>query len=457
LKIKASTKDAYQLVHDGILALARAEQQGIRIDTEYCEKKKQHITRRIDHLQKQIEGTKFYRRWNHIYGSKTNIYSNHQLSNILYKIMKVTPPKLTNKGNMGATDEDALSHIDIPELKLILQMRKLAKIRDTYLEAFLREEVGGYIHPFFHLHLARTYRSSSSSPNFQNIPKRDKEALKICRGALFPRPEHQLLEADFSAIEVNISCQYHKDPVMLSYLKDENSDMHLDMAKQIFIFDSLDKNTPSHSILRQAAKNGFVFPQFYGDYYENNAKGIAEWIKLPQTKWRLGTGIKLSEDKYISDHLIQHGIKSFTHFVEHMKDVENDFWTRRFKGYAAWRKAWVKKYRELGYLKMLSGFVCSGTLRKNEIINYPIQGTAFHCLLYTFIKLDEIMRKESWDSKLIGQIHDSILMDVNPNELVRIETTIQKIVKEELPKFFKWIVIPLEIEIEVYEGDKPWV
>ena len=457
MKIEATTAKAYQLVHDGILALARAERQGIRIDTEYCEQKIQHLTRKIQYLEKKLEDTKFYRHWQHIYGRKTNIHSNHQLSRILYKDMKIEPLKMTGKGVQGATDEAALEQINIPELKTILEIRKLAKIKDTYLGAFLREASDGYIHPFFNLHTVKTHRSSSSCPNFQNVPKRDKEALKICRRALFPRPGHMLVEADFSSIEVMLSCCYSKDPTMINYVKNKKSDMHLDMAKQIFIFDKLDKNVPAHAILRQAAKNAFVFPQFYGDYYGNNVKGLADWAKLPQSRWKSGMGIELPDGRYISDHLSTQGIRSFDKFTEHLKGVENDFWNNRFKVYNAWRKAWVAEYRKKGYLKMLTGFICSGIMGKNEIMNYPIQGTAFHCLLKTFILLDEAMRKEQWDTKLIGQIHDSIIMDVNPNEFEHVQLTAHKIVKEELPALWNWINVPLNIEIDVYGVDQSWV
>lgn len=458
MKVQAATIHAYQLFHDGILALARAERQGIRIDAEYCERKRRHIERKIEYYQKKLEATKLYRRWQRIYGAKINIHSNHQLARILYQVLKIQPPKLTEKSEMGATDEEALEQIDIPELKILLQIRKLAKIKETYLGAFIRERnEDGYIHPFFNLHTVRTYRSSSEAPNFQNIPKRDKESFRICRRALFPRPGHMLVGMDFSALEVMVSCCYHKDPVMLNYVWDKKSDMHLDMAKQIFMFDNLSKDIPAHKLLRQAAKNGFVFPQFYGDYYANNAKGLADWVKLPQSRWKPGMGIELPDGTHISDHLIKNGIKSFDTFVKHIKVVENDFWNNRFKVYNAWRKSWVQKYRKHGNFKMLTGFTCSGVMRKNEIINYPIQGTAFHCLLFTFIQLDKIMREENWESRLIGQIHDEIIMDVHPDEFAHIEQTTHRIVREELPRTWNWINVPLEIEVENYGVDRPWV
>jgi len=106
---------------------------------------------------------------------------------------------------------------------------------------------------------------------------------------------------------------------------------------------------------------------------------------------------------------------------------------------------------------MLTGFTCSGVMKKNEIFNYPIQGTAFHCLLLTFIMLDKVMREEKWDSRLIGQIHDSIVMDVHPDEKEHVESTAHRIVGEELPSKWKWINVPLEIEIDTYGVDQPWI
>lgn len=448
---------AYQLFHDGILALARAERQGIRVDVEYCQRKQEQITRRIEHYENKIAQMNLYKRWTHIYRDKVNIYSNHQLSNILYKHMKLTPPK-TTEGGQGSTDEETLRQFDLPELRLILQVRKLAKVRDTYLGSFVRETgQDGYMHPSFNLHTVKTYRSSSSDPNFQNIPKRDKEAMRICRRAVLPRPGHMLVEADFAALEVMIAACYCKDPVLIEYLKDKQSDMHLDMAKQIFMFDTLDRQIPTHALLRTAAKNGFVFPQFYGDYYANNARGLCEWTGLPARKWNDEDGILLPTGEHIGAHLRRQGVKSFEKFADHIQQVEDDFWNRRFRVYNQWRKNWVEKYRRRGYLKMLTGFTCSGVMSKNEILNYPIQGSAFHCLLMTFVKLDQVMQEENWDSRLVGQIHDSIVLDVRPDELPRIEAVLHKIVRQELPSIWPWIIVPLEIEVEAYDVDGPWL
>lgn len=459
MRVSLHSEEAYKLLHNGILALARAEHQGIRVDIAYIERKREQLSYRIELLEAQFKESDFYKHWVHTTKSgKVNIYSNAQLSVFLYKTKKLTPQKETISGQ-GATDEEALQQLRIPELSDLIEIRKLKKIRDTYLDAFLRESVDGYIHPFFNLHIARTYRSSSDRPNFQNIPKRDKEAMKITRKALYPRPGHQLLEIDYSGLEVRIAACYHKDSTMLHYIENPESDMHADMAKQIFILPDLDKSIPSHNILRQAAKNGFVFPEFYGDYYGNCAIIMAcTWGGLPQGKWGPEQGLEIGADEplFLADHLREHGIRSLNDFTEHLKKIESDFWGRRFADYAAWKNRWWTIYQKYGYIDLLTGFRCSGVMGKNDTTNYPVQGSAFHCLLWSFIELDRIMLEEQWDTKLIGQIHDAIILDVHPDELEHVIEVIKRVTCTDLPKAWPWIIVPLDVEMEICPVDGSW-
>ena len=158
MTINPKTYQAYDLIHAGTLAFARAESQGIRVDVEYAEKKKARLTKKIERLENRLYETKFYRQWQHHSKSKPNINSGTQLAYFLYNVKKLEPAKQTASGK-GSTDDEALRQLNIPELNDILEIKKLQKVRDTYLDAFLREQVNGYIHPSFNLHLVRTYRS----------------------------------------------------------------------------------------------------------------------------------------------------------------------------------------------------------------------------------------------------------------------------------------------------------
>ncbi len=449
--------DASELLHKGVLALARAERQGIRVDMDVANFAFAELTKSIDTLTATFKATKFYKHWEHAAGkSKINFESNEQLANFLYGVKKLTAAKTTVTGK-GAVDEEALKALDIPELTDLIQIRKFKKLRDTYLHNFISESVDGFIHPVFNLHTVSTYRSSSDSPNFQNIPVRDEEAKRIIRSCLFPRIGHQILEIDFSGIEVCSATFYHKDPAMIKYIIDPTTDMHGDMAQQIFFIDKINKKIPVHKHLRGAAKNGFVFPQFYGDYYKGNLVSLSDWGELPvKGKYTDSMGIQMGDGGTLGAHLKKNGLRSAEDFTDHLQKIERHFWEVRFPVYDAWKKKWFKKYQQNGYFDMLSGFRCYGIMNRKEVCNWPAQGTAFHCLLWCFIRIDEIMQEEKWQTKLIGQIHDSMVFDIYPPELDHVLKTVRRVTEVELLEHWKWINVPMTIEAELCQVDESW-
>jgi DNA polymerase-1 len=457
MQTQPTRQDAYKLFHEGILAFSRAEEQGLRIDLDYCRETENAITEEIHTLQSNFFATQFYEKWNRATKGKPNIDSNSQLGYYLYQVKGLKPAKKTASGQ-GSTDQEALDALDIPEIKDLLRIRKLKKTRDTYLKGFQKEQINGYVHPNFNLHIARTYRSSSSNPNFQNIPKRDKETAEICRKAFFARPGNHLVEVDYSSIEVCISACYHHDPQMIKYIENPSSDMHGDMAEQIFFLDKLDKSIPGHKTLRSASKNGFVFPQFYGDYYGNSAPALAcQWGNLPEKgRWKPGTGIEIEKGRHLSDQLLANGQTSLKKFTEHIRQIEEHFWNTRFKVYNQWKEDWWAKYQSAGTIEMYTGFQCKGIMSRNDATNYPIQGTAFHCLLWSFIQLDKFLRKKGYETRLVGQIHDAIVLDVPPAELKTVAKLLRFIMVKKLREHWDWIIVPLDIEIDVSEAGGSW-
>ena len=445
--------DAYTLFHHGSLALQRAEQAGLRVDIEYCERMNKELTEEISKLKAKFEKSELWALWSKKYMGKAKLESNPQLETILYKDLAITPPTKTKKGR-GSTTEATLQKIDVPGLDLILEMRKLRKIRDTYLAAFVREAVNGYIHPFYSLHSVRTYRSSSDSPNFQNIPKRDKKALEICRRAIYPRPGNRLMEVDYSGIEVRVAACITGDKKLAQDVID--GDMHKDMAIELYKLPDLDKRHPGDARLRQGAKNGFVFPQFYGDYYKNNVPILMEWAE----------NVKLKSGETAYEHMKDVGlirmsksgnVTSVDPFLKHVQVVEKRFWSERYKAYGKWKESAWKSFQRTGLIKFPTGFEATGDLSPNEVNNTPIQGSAFHCLLWSLIHLDRIMMKERWKTRIVGQIHDAILLDVNPYELEHVAKTVKEVMVDRLTEAWDWITVPLEVEAEVFPVDGCWI
>jgi len=460
MEIKATTKEAYQLLHDGALAFQHAEKVGLRIDVEYCENKKGELTKEIEKIEDRIKTSKFYHQWERsLTGKKkVNIDSNWQLAHFLYDVKGIKPIKWTTGGKKeenkkGSTDEESLSQLGVPEIDLILRMRKLKKVRDTYLESFLREQVNGVIHPFMNLHLTRTYRPSMDSPNFQNIPIRDEEAMNICRQAVLPHRGHQLLETDYSGIEVLIACCYTHDERLI-YDATEG-DMHRDMAIELYMLNSLNKSHKGEYNLRQGAKNGFVFPQFYGSYYENCAPDLLRWAEKGSLHDGTPALVHLNNKGLVK--LGRSGrVRNYDKFIEHVRNVEDSFWNVRYKTYTRWKKRMWEDYLKDGYIKFLTGFQAGGVMSRKQVMNAPIQGAAFHWLLWSFIEIDRIQREHNWDSKLLWQIHDSIIADIKPGELKEVSQMIEDVTCKQLPKAWDWIIVPLKVEMDLCDIDQPW-
>jgi len=452
MQITATTKDAYELMHRGCLALQKASQNGMRIDTEYCKQKITELNGIVEKHYTRFWKTKTGLLWNKIYKDKRNLNSDPQLRNILFKKLKLKSTKLTSKENQSV-DYEVLSILakEVPEIRHILKIRKYDKAKNTYLKGLLREQVDGILHPFFPTHLVVTFRSSSRSINFHNQPKRDKEFKKIVRSAIYPRPGHQLGAADFSGVEVSIAGCYTEDDRLIYDII--HGDMHRDMAQELYMVDEIDKHHSGENNLRQGGKNSFVFPEFYGDYWRNCAAGLLKWAEISSLRDGTPALIHLQNKRLIK--LDKNGvIKNSDKFEDHVRKIEDDFWNVRYKKYQAWKNTQWKKYTRQGYIDSLTGFRYSGVMGPKELNNYPIQGSAFHCLLWAFIETTE--RIKDWDTFLIGQIHDEAVADIAPTECSAFFKLIQQIACAELLKAWKWIIVPLKIEAEVAPVDSPW-
>ena len=425
-----------QLLMDGALALSRASHFGMRIDMGYLRNKVGHVGKSIERSRRALLSTEEGKLWGKMSGEKLNLDSGPQLSALLFSRLGLKPVDVTEKGN-PRTDDHSLKVLakEAPFLTPLLAMRKEIKTLQ-YLELIQREQVDGFIHPAFNLHTVRTYRSSSNDPNFQNIPIRDPVQGKAVRRCFVPRKGRRIVEMDFGGIEVRVAACYHKDPAMLTYINDPTKDLHRDMAAECFRL-PVDKVTKE---IRYYGKNGFVFPAFYGSY----------WAQIAPNLW------DASDKLGLRPHLAAQGLRTLAQFEDHIKKVERRFWHERFPVYNRWKEKWWRQYLARGYIDGLTGFRCTALMGRNDCINYPIQGAAFHCLLWSFIRLDNFVLEHGLSQSLVGQIHDSIVMDAKPEEMEGLVSRTRRIIRKELPAEWKWIIVPLEVETEVGGIDEPW-
>ncbi len=454
--MKPTTKQARRLFHDGTLTLSRMESNGMKVDVPYIENAIKETDNQIAEIQKRLKSSREWREWKKRFGDRAKIGSDQQLGVMLFDVLKIPGGQLTEGGKQYKVDAEALMPIDSDFVRDHIQMGKLSKANETFLKGIYREvEPDGYLHANFNLYRARTFRSSGSDPNLQNLPIRDPVMGSLIRRCFIPRKRNRcIVEIDYSGIEVRVAACYHQDPTMLTYIKDKTKDMHRDMAAQCYLAkpDQVSKN------MRYCGKNQFVFPQFYGDFFMNNARFL--WDSITKMQLTLNDGTPLKE------HLARKGIKKRGNgnpdrvepgtFEAHIKEVEKDFWQKRFPVYTKWKKSWYQQYLKRGWFQMYTGFTCAGLFQRNQVINYPVQGAAFHCLLWSLIAVEREIERSGIDALLISQIHDSKISDVRERDVDDYLSVSREIMVNRIVKDMPWLNVPLEVEAEVAPAGEPW-
>ena len=448
LSSNKSLREATDFFHEGLLAFADMEQGGIPVNMGYYKEEDKRLEKEIKRLETKLHNSSVALEFEKHEGRKVGWGSNTDLPKLLFTYCKIKSRKKTASGKHESVDADALEMYagEHPFLDDLITKRKLEKTKGTYLAQFIREEFNNKVYPIFNLHTARSMRSSADSPSFQNIPVRDEESKKSVRSGIVPSLGNKLLEIDFGGIEVAVAAATTKDPTLIDYLT-KGGDMHKDQAFGMFFLNESTGNwkEPPLKDIRFYAKNQWTFPQFYGSYYVSCAKNL----------WTTVNGLKLEDGKPLKQHLKEHRILTYQTFEGHLERREKEFWDR-FKVFRKWQDWIIEFYQKRGYVQMFHGFRRSGLLDRNQIINSTIQGSAFHILLASCIKINKIRKEEHWKTTMPGQIHDSIFFDLNPSEEKHILETVSRVMTKDIPSMYKWINVPLKVEAEITEIDKPW-
>ena len=264
---------------------------------------------------------------------------------------------------------------------------------------------------------------------------------------------------DYSGAEVRAATFYHKDPMMMEYIEDPSKDMHRDMAAECFLLDPREVT----KMARYCGKNMFVFPQFYGAYWRTCAANLWEAIEDHSLATKGGTPMKEHLEREGITHLVSKTKNKSTRaptdkksFEHHIFKVDQDFWGRRFKIYSKWKEDHYNRYLKRGWFEMLTGFRCRGLMQYNDVINYGTQGVAFHMLLWSLIELMKEIKKRELKTLIIGQIHDSIIFDLVPEERSIVLPLAREIMCERIRDHWSWINVGLAIEAELSPVNGNW-
>jgi DNA polymerase-1 len=441
-------KDANNLFLEGQIALAEIESNGIRIDIKYLDSAIAKVSRKIDKYQDVMQKSAVWATWKEIYGIKANMGSRPQLGRVLFDNMRVPyPGKEKTKSGRYSTDEVILSQIPSRFVKRFIKLEGLKKLKSTYLVRLRNETIDGYYHPDHHLNTVTTYRSSADG--IQTIPTRDEKARAIIRRSFIPRPGHALVSIDYSAHEFKMCSLWWKDPDMMRYASDSTLDIHRDQAMEMFCC-SKEQVTKD---LRYLGKNGFVFPRLYGSYYLKIAQAV--WPELigktindgkkeiPVIEWLANKGIK--ECGACNKEVFPPEEGTYEH---HVLEVQKRF-DKKFPVWANSRDEWHKLYRKRGWFRQPIGFIQRGLYSNNDLDNHPIQGWAFHCLLWSAITIVKELKKSKMGTKVLAEIHDDLLADSPLEEISDYLNLAERVMTEDIRKEWPRITIPLAIEAKM--------
>ena len=436
---------AYQdFTHNGIVALGHAHLRGIHTDEAFYHRELAVIKRQSSMLERKIlssiEAKEFQSRTGKLLKTpEQDTFSPDNLKILFFDQLGFPVTKFTKNDN-DALDKEVLEGIDHPLATRIIKCRKLDKIKG-FIDQFLRESFNCVMNPWFHLHRARSNRSACTNPNIQQVPVRDDQARYSTRKGIIARSRHQLSEKDYGSMEVRIIACRSECPTLIAYIIDPTTDMHRDQACELFKLPPgrVDKWIRFHS------KNGWVFPQFYTSYYVSCARNL----------WPIVPTLTTTDGQNLLEHLKSKGIETYAKFEAHLKVCEQKFWDR-FAAVKRFHERACQDYLRKGYVQMITGHRRGGYLDRGKVINTHIQGPAFMCLLWSFSEIDRIAMEEGWDSYQCAQIHDSDVVDLNPDEWSVVNPTQDRVMTHDVRERFPWIIVPLETETEVAPIGASW-
>jgi len=312
-------------------------------------------------------------------GREFNIRSARQLGEVLYSLLDLPKARKTAGGQIS-TAVDALEKLQgrHPIIRLILDYRKLEKLRSTYLEPLPRlADAHGRLHTSFNQNSTATGRLSSSAPNLQNIPVRGPQGGRM-RACFTAAPGQLLVSADYSQIELRVLAHLSQDPTLLEAFR-RGEDIHSRTAALLFDLPP-EKISPDQ---RRSAKT-----INFGLIYGMGAQKLAQ---------DLGVGLKESKA----------------------------FIARYFERLGALRRYFERveqRAREYGFVHTMAGRrrFCPDILSENQqlrsqarrqAINTCIQGSAADIIKLAMLAVAEDRDLQRLQARLILQIHDELLLE----------------------------------------------
>lgn len=448
----------FKLYMRGQVVYADMTFTGMRVDENKLIANEMELEKELTKLEYDMKNAKELDGWKALHpGEEFNFKSNAHLSELFFDILGYGTNKKTNSGAMSI-DKDVIQEISKESelAKLLVDYKKIFKLKNTDLQGVRNNTSEGRIHPDFGLSLASTGRSNSSNMNFQNLNVSWKKAVDMIRGVLMGEEGHHIVAPDYSSLEIRGNAGITKDQAIIKELSDPNEDSHTLMTQQFFGED-LDK--AARFILEN--KDGHnehtddEVKKFIKDHMRKLIKNGNFCLQYNGSVNRLF--ITLFEENFKSHHLswFEHlGYDTKEKQKELCKKVYDYYWDR-YKMLKEWGEKTWEEYLTNGYVYSKFGFILNGINSMTFLLNAPIQGASFVMCLMALIKLWERMKEKGYQSKIIVNIHDSIEISTDLIEFYEggLKEDIEDCLVTYINRKVRWLELPLAIDFDYFKDN----
>lgn len=422
IKEVSALKDLYEEIRDEIKSLdmemlyyevelplvkvlSSMEQEGFKVDREMLQQIGEKFQIEIDKMQKEIYT---------LADEEFNINSPKQLGKILFEKLDLPVIKKTKTGySTNAEVLEALKDKN-PIIEKITYYRQLTKLYSTYVEGLKNViDTDEKIHSTFNQTVTTTGRLSSTEPNLQNIPIKYEMGKEIRKVFVAEDKSSVLLSADYSQIELRVLAHISEDENLIDAFK-HHDDIHTKTASEVFKV-PLDEVTSTMRSNAKAVNFGIVYG--IGDF------SLAQDLKISRKEAK--AYIDAYFDRYPKVREYMDKTIQQAHREMYVTTILN---RRRHIPEIADSKKMVK------------------ALGERLAMNTPIQGSAADIIKMAMVKVYNSLKENKLKSKLILQVHDELILNVDKDELYKVKEIVKNSMENVMP-----LNVPLEVDM--HEGE----
>ena len=364
--------------------LARMEHNGILVDRDYLEKLNADFGQKMATLERTVQ---------ELAGEEFNVNSNPQLQRILFE--KLSLPK-TRKIKTGySTDAAELEKLagTHPIVASLLEYREVSKLKNGFTEMLLAliDPESHRIHTTYEQTTAATGRLSSIAPNLQNVPIRGEAGRQIRRAFIAP-PDHVLLSADYSQIELRVLAHLSEDETFCQAFA-QGHDFHAMIAAKVYGIALADVTSAMRNQVKQFS---------YGIAYGMSTYGVSQRLGV-----EMGEAANFVEAYYAQFPKVKEFLTS------QVEKAKIDGFTTTMFG----RRRYLPELRSSNFRLRALG--------ERMALNAPIQGSAADIIKKAMIGVDAALRKEPV-AKMLLTVHDELVFEVPGEKLEHARGLIEK-------------------------------